>query len=342
MTKSMPLGPVLAAVAGTELTPEDRERLMHPLVGGLTLFSRNFVDADQVTRLCSEIHALRAPGLLICVDHEGGRVQRFKEGFTRLPPMRRIGELWDQDSARGTQAAWAAGLVMAVELRQCGVDLSFAPVLDLDFGASTIIGDRAFHSDANAVTELAGALLEGLSAGGMAGVGKHFPGHGFIAADSHLELPIDVRAFTQIEARDLQPFRALSGRLAGVMPAHVLYPQADERPAGYSRFWLQEILRKRCGFDGAILSDDLGMQGAAGAGGLNDRAMAAFEAGCDLVLACTPQDSDSVLAELNFDMPQTARRRLRSLFGPGDARLSASERESSLARARASLAACAA
>lgn len=337
MPKSIPHGPVIAAIAGTELTPADRDRLQHPLVGGLTLFARNFADADQVTQLCREIHALRDPALLICVDHEGGRVQRFREGYTRLPPMRRIGELWDTNPERAREAARAVGLVMAIELRQCGVDLSFAPVLDLDFGASTIIGDRAFHSDASAVTELAGALLEGLAAAGMAGVGKHFPGHGFIAADSHLELPVDPRPLSEIESRDLQPFMRLSGRLAGVMPAHVLYPRADHRPAGFSRFWLQEVLRKRCGFDGAIFSDDLGMLGAAEAGSLGARAVAAFEAGCDLVLACTAEDSDALLAELSFDMPEIARRRLQAMFGRSGSNLI--DRENRLAQARSCLAA---
>lgn len=316
MAKPMPLGPVIAAVAGTELTPADGERLLHPLVGGLTLFARNFADATQVARLCADIHALRDPALLICVDHEGGRVQRFRDGYTHLPPMRRIGRLWEEDPEQGREAAHAAGLVIALELKQCGVDLSFAPVLDLDYGASTIIGDRAFHSEPRAVIELASALLDGMAAGGMAGVGKHFPGHGYIAADSHLELPVDARSLAAIEARDLQPFRALASRLAGVMPAHVLYPQADDRPAGFSRFWLREILRGRCGFDGAIFSDDLGMLGAAGEGSLGTRAIAALDAGCDLVLACMPEDADGVLAELKFDMPPAARRRLQAMRGP--------------------------
>jgi len=337
MAKAMPLGPVIAAVAGTELTPADRERLLHPLVGGLTLFARNFTDAPQVMRLCGEIHALRDPALLICVDHEGGRVQRFREGYTCLPPMRRIGRLWNDDPTRGRDAARAAGLVMALELKRCGVDLSFAPVLDLDYGASTIIGDRAFHSEPQAVIELAGALLDGLAAGGMAGVGKHFPGHGYIAADSHLELPVDARPLTDIEARDLQPFRALASRLAGVMPAHVLYPQVDERPAGFSRFWLQEVLRGRCGFDGAIFSDDLGMLGAAGEGSLGTRAIAALDAGCDLVLACTPEDADGVLAELKFDMPPAARRRLQAMFCPVAAHSGIIAADARLAAARSAL-----
>jgi len=337
MAKAMPLGPVIAAVGGTTLTPEDRDRLLNPLVGGLTLFARNFSTSEQVTHLCADIHALRDPALLICVDHEGGRVQRFKDGYTRLPPMRRLGDLWDKHPAQAKEAGRAVGLVMALELKQCGVDLSFAPVLDLDYGASTIIGDRAFHCDPNIVSALAGALLDGLAAGGMAGVGKHFPGHGYIAADSHLELPVDPRPLAEIEARDLQPFRALASRLAGVMPAHVLYPQADDRPAGFSCFWLQTVLREHCGFDGAIFSDDLGMLGAAGEGTLGARAIAAFEAGCDLVLACTPQDADGVLAELKFDMREEARRRLQAMFGPGAPPLSDVDRDRLLAQARSTL-----
>lgn len=315
MAKRMPLGPVIAAVSGTALTASDRELLLHPLVGGLTLFARNFADASQLTALCREIHALRDPALLVCVDHEGGRVQRFRDGFTRLPPMRRIGAIWDDDRLRAREVARAAGLVMALELRQCGVDVSFAPVLDLDYGASAVIGDRAFHSEPPAVIELAGALLEGMRAGGMAGVGKHFPGHGYIAADSHLELPVDDRSIEAIEARDLCPFAALAAQLAGVMPAHVLYTRIDARPAGYSRFWLHDILRERCGFDGAIFSDDLGMAGAAGEGDLCRRAMAAFEAGCDLVLACTTADAEQVVAGLEWTVSQASARRLQAMFG---------------------------
>lgn len=337
MASIMPLGPVVAAVEGLALTAADRERLLHPLVGGVTLFARNFSDEAQVTHLCREIHGLRDPALLICVDHEGGRVQRFREGYTRLPPMRRIGALWDVHRAQGVQAAHAAGLVMAVELRRSGVDLSFAPVLDLDYGASTIIGDRAFHSDPDVIIELAGALLEGLAAGGMGSVGKHFPGHGFIAADSHLELPVDGRTFEVIEAADLRPFKALASRLCGVMPAHVLYPAVDPRPAGFSRRWLRDVLRGACGFDGAIFSDDLGMAGAAGEGSLGVRALAAFDAGCDLVLACTPLDADALLGELSWAMPQAAQGRLARMFGPGWRTDAVGRGEAGLADAKAVL-----
>lgn len=330
----LPLGPVIAAVSGLELDAADRERLRHPRVGGITLFARNFASKEQVSALCREIHALRDPPLLICVDHEGGRVQRFRDGYTVLPPMRRIGELADRDTARAVEIAKAVGYVMGSELKACGVDVSFAPVLDLDYGASSIIGDRAFHADPQKVNALAGAVLDGMGAAGMVGVGKHFPGHGYIAADSHLELPVDERSWAQIESRDLVPFMTLASRLSGVMPAHVLYPAVDTRPAGFSRFWLQEVLRRQCGFDGAIFSDDLGMLGAAGEGSFGARAGAAFEAGCDLVLACTPADADALLAEA-FDEPAAPwQDRLARMFGPRTAPIEAEARNTLLANAR--------
>ena len=229
--------------------------------------------------------------------------------------MRRIGELWDRDKARAHHLAWSCGLVMAIELRCCGVDLSLAPVLDVDHGASTIIGDRAFHSDARAIDDLAGSLLDGLRDGGMASVGKHFPGHGFIAADSHLELPIDERSLEEIERCDLVPFKGLASRLGGIMPAHVLYPKVDARPAGFSSVWIRDILRTRLGFAGAVFSDDLGMAGAAGEGAIDARAQAAFDAGCDLVLACTAQGADALLTELHYEVPETTTQRLADLCG---------------------------
>lgn len=338
MSKRMPLGPVIAAVAGLELEAADRERLLHPRVGGVTLFARNFASRDQVSALCREIHALRDPQLLICVDHEGGRVQRFRDGYTVLPPMRRIGELAERDPVRSIEIATAVGYIMGSELRACGVDVSFAPVLDLDYGASTIIGDRAFHADPQKVTVLAGAVLDGMGAAGMVGVGKHFPGHGYIAADSHLELPVDDRSWTQIESCDLVPFMSLASRLAGIMPAHVLYPAIDTRPAGFSRYWLQEVLRRQCGFAGAIFSDDLGMLGAAGEGSFGARANAAFDAGCDLVLACTPTDADALLAEA-FDEPaEPWRDRLAKMFGPRSAPIDVGARDGLLAEAHSRLA----
>ena len=311
--QTIPLGPVQVAVSGLELTHVDRERLLHPLVGGVILFAPNFTDPEQLRRLCAAIHALREPQLLISADQEGGRVQRFRAGFTALPPMRRIGELWDRDQAGARNLAWACGLTMAHELRACGVDLSLAPVLDVDHGASTIIGNRAFHSDVRAIVSLAGALIEGMRAGGMASVGKHFPGHGFIAADSHLELPVDDRTLDAIGRCDLIPFAGLAEKLAGMMPAHVLYPRVDDRPAGFSTIWIRDILRSRLGFTGAVFSDDLGMAGAAGEGALAARAMAAFGAGCDLVLACTPEGADTLLDELRYRMPEAATRRIAAL-----------------------------
>lgn len=325
--RSMPLGPVHVAIEGLELTGADRERLLHPLVGGVILFAANFRDRQQLAQLCGSIHALREPRLLISADQEGGRVQRFREGFTALPPMRRIGLLWDRDRSSARKLARACGLTMAVELRACGVDLSLAPVLDIDHGASTVIGDRAFHSVPGAIAELAGALIDGMRTGGMASVGKHFPGHGYIAADSHLELPLDQRGFDAIERCDLVPFAALAARLAGIMPAHVLYPQVDEHPAGFSTVWIRDILRERLGFGGAVFSDDLGMAGAAGAGTLGARALAALAAGCDLVLACTPEGADALLAELRYVMPAESAQRLAALFGPASGIVAAARYE---------------
>jgi beta-N-acetylhexosaminidase len=327
--RPMPLGPVLAAVAGIELAADDRERLMHPLVGGVTLFARNYADPAQLSALCAAIHDLREPRLIICVDHEGGRVQRFREGFTRVPSMRSIGALWPADPRRAKAAAHAAGVVIASELSACGVDLSFTPVLDLDYGVSSIIGDRALHATPAVVSELAACLLDGLEECGMAGVGKHFPGHGYIAADSHLELPIDERDLETIRGNDLEPFRALGSRLAAVMPAHVLYPQVDALPAGFSSRWIRTILRGDLAYAGAVVSDDLGMAGAACAGTLEERAQAAFAAGCDLVLACTPDDADVVLSRLRYDMPTESRARLHAMFGPAASMAAGAARVSS-------------
>jgi len=285
-------GPVVLGVEGPELGSADRERLLHPLTGGVILFTRNFESPVQLKALTAEIHAARAPALLIAVDHEGGRVQRFRDGFTAIPPMRTLGALWDRDVAGAAREATRLGSTLAGELRAHGVDFSFAPVLDLDHGESAVIGDRAFHRNPNAVAHLASAFLSGLRAGGMAGVGKHFPGHGFVAADSHTEVPVDPRTLAEIVADDLVPFGALVKRgLEAIMPAHVIYPEVDARPAGYSRKWLQEILRSRLGFDGLVFSDDLGMAGAvlageSSAGDLVARAEASVAAGCDMVLAC--------------------------------------------------------
>jgi len=280
-------GPVMLGVEGLELTPTDRERLAHPLCGGVILFARNFAEPDQLVALTTDIHAARELRLPIAVDHEGGRVQRFRAGFTAIPPMRTLGESWDRDVAGAAREAESLGATIASELRAHGVDLSFAPVLDLDWGSSTVIGDRAFSGNANAVAHLASALCRGLRAHGMGAVGKHFPGHGHVAADSHTEIPVDERPMSAIAAHDLVPFAALArAGLEGIMPAHVVYPAVDDRPAGFSRVWLQDILRGRLGYDGLVFSDDLDMAGAHGAGDMLARADAALDAGCDVVLLC--------------------------------------------------------
>jgi len=292
-----PRGPVFLGVEGMELTADDRARLAHPLVGGVILFARNYESPSQVKALTAAIRALRTPSLLIAVDHEGGRVQRFRDGFSAIPPMRTLGELWDRDVAKAAKEATRIGRTIADELRQHGVDFSFTPVLDVDHGASAVIGDRAFHRNPNAIAHLASALHDGLRAGGMAAVGKHYPGHGQVVADSHTDLPVDERDLAALVIDDLVPFGALIHRgLEAIMPAHVVYPAVDDQPAGYSRKWLQEILRGRLGFDGLIFSDDLGMAGAQGVGDLVARAEASVAAGCDMVLACNDfEGADSLL-----------------------------------------------
>lgn len=292
MTTRLPRGPVMADIEGFALTAAERERLSHPLVGGVILFARNFRNSRQLTALTAEIRLLREPQLLIAVDHEGGRVQRFRtDGFTHLPPMRAFGRKWDENPEAALEMANAAGFVLAAELRTHGIDLSFTPVLDLDYGGSRVIGDRAFHRDPDAVTALAGALVAGLKEAGMGAVGKHFPGHGFVEADSHLEIPVDERDFDAVWAEDIAPYRTdLSSELAGIMPAHVNYPKIDSRPAGFSSFWLQDVLRGRLGFQGVIFSDDLTMEGASVAGGIVARCDAALAAGCDMVLVCNRPD----------------------------------------------------
>lgn len=294
------LGPVMLDVAGTELSPGESEMLRHPLVGGVILFARNYHSPQQLCALTAAIRALRQPELLIAVDHEGGRVQRFQEGFSRLPPMRRLGELWDRDRAAACRAAGDIGYVLAGELLACGLDFSFTPVLDVDFGASGVIGDRALHADPVAIAQLAGALIGGLREAGMASVGKHFPGHGHVRADSHVAVPVDERGFADIQAADLLPYRALIGQgLSAVMPAHVIYPEVDARPAGFSSKWLRQILRVELKFDGMIFSDDLSMEGASVAGGPVERADAALAAGCDMVLLCNaPESAAKLLAGL--------------------------------------------
>lgn len=326
----MPLGPVMLDVAGLALLPEERELLLHPAVGGVILFSRNYADPGQLAALTASIHALRAPALPIAVDHEGGRVQRFREGFTRLPPMRSLGQAWDLDPAAARETTRAAGYVLAAELRAHGVDFSFAPVLDLDHGRSGVIGDRAFHRDPEAVCGLAGALVDGLGQGGCAAVGKHFPGHGWAEADSHTDLPVDPRPLADLEALDLVPFERLARHaLAGIMPAHVLYPAVDSLTAGYSERWLKDILRGRLGFPGVIFSDDLTMVGAHGAGTIVERGRRALDAGCDVVLVCNDPRAAAELAEgLHRPCPAATLAALARLHGrPHAAPLAALQRQ---------------
>lgn len=290
--------PLIIDVAGSTLNEDDRRRLSHPLVGGVIHFARNWKSREQVAALNAEIKAVRAD-LLICVDHEGGRVQRFRtDGFTHLPPMRALGELWIRDgrgpagsgALAATNAATACGHVLASELRAVGVDFSFTPVLDLDWGESGVIGDRAFHADARVVTLLAKSLMQGLLQAGMANCGKHFPGHGFVKADSHTEIPVDRRSLRAILADDAAPYGWLSSTLLSVMPAHVIYPKVDSRPAGFSARWLDDILRGQLKFEGAVFSDDLSMEGARRIDGrvvsYTEAAVTALNAGCDLALLC--------------------------------------------------------
>lgn len=313
----MTIGAVMLDVAGTALTAEDERRLVHPLVGGVILFTRNYESPEQLIRLTEAIHAIKTPPLLIAVDHEGGRVQRFRDGFTRLPPMRLLGKLWDSDPRRAQEAARQVGFVLAAELRAHGVDFSFTPVLDVDFGESGVIGDRAFHRDPQGIAELAHALQSGMREAGMATVGKHFPGHGFVKADSHTEVPVDERDYEDIEMVDLLPFRRMTDYgMAAVMPAHVIYPRVDHKPAGFSRVWLQDILRGRLAFEGVIFSDDLSMEGASTQGGIVDRGVSALEAGCDMVLVCnSPAAADELLAGLRWTTPPSSVVRLTRMRG---------------------------
>jgi beta-N-acetylhexosaminidase len=282
--------PLIIDIAGLSLSKTDKQRLKHPLTGGIILFARNWENRAQLSLLCAEIKKIRQD-LLICVDHEGGRVQRFRtDGFTHLPPMGALGELWLKDALAATNAATACGYVLGAELRSCGVDFSFTPVLDLDYGESGVIGDRAFARDPRVVALLAKSLMHGLLQSGMANCGKHFPGHGFVKADSHTDIPVDKRSLKAILADDAAPYDWLNTTLTSVMPAHVIYPKVDARPAGFSEQWLTYILRGQLGFGGAIFSDDLSMAGARLIDGkevsYTEAAVAALTAGCDMVLLC--------------------------------------------------------
>jgi beta-N-acetylhexosaminidase len=312
-------GPVVVDIEGTQLSRADKKRLRHPLVGMAILFSRNFNNPSQLIELNEEIRSLRNSPVLIAVDHEGGRVQRFREPpFTRIPPMAALGRLWEQDVLLACKTALSAGYVIGAELRAHGIDLSFTPVLDLDWGPSSVIGDRAFHRDSRVVTLLASHLNHGLALAGMANCGKHFPGHGWAAADSHVDVPIDERPLDDILGADAAPYGGLGAGLAGVMPAHVVYPQVDALPAGFSRFWLQDVLRRRLGFTGAIFSDDLSMAGARVAGGVVVSAQAALDAGCDFVLVCNDSGAaDEVLGKLRWQPSADFARRVERISPRG-------------------------
>lgn len=298
----MTLGPLMLDVAGCALDAEDRELLQHPAVGGVILFTRNYASPEQVEALVRDIHDLREPHLLVAVDQEGGRVQRFRDGFTPLPAIAKLGQIHDTDPARARQLARTSGWLMAVELRAVGIDLSFAPVLDLDYGVSSVIGNRALHRRPEIVSELAMAYQAGMQDAGMAATGKHFPGHGAVAADSHTDMPVDERRFEDIEQWDMEPFRRMfEAGLAAVMMAHVVYPSVDRQPAGFSTTWIRDILRQRMQFGGLVFSDDLSMEGAACAGDYPSRAYAALEAGCDMVLVCNQRHEAARVADALVD-----------------------------------------
>ncbi len=313
----MTLGPVMLDVAGLEFDDVERKRLCHPQVGGVVLFSRNYRDPRQLAELCREIHALRDPRLVIAVDQEGGRVQRFRDGFQALPAMAHLGELYDGDADRALELAEVFAWIMAGELLQHGVDLSFAPVLDIADPVSSVIGDRAFHRDPEIVTRLGNAWIRGMRAAGMEAVGKHFPGHGSVAGDSHHVMPFDRRPFSAIEELDLVPFRRVIGtHLAGIMMAHVIYERVDPSAAGYSRHWIETVLRGQLGFDGCVFSDDLSMSGAESVGGYTERARHALDAGCDILLICNnPAGVDEVLESLGDYRNPTSQLRMVRLHG---------------------------
>jgi beta-N-acetylhexosaminidase len=310
----MTLGPVMLDIEGCSLTEEDRRRLRHPQTGGVILFSRNYRDPQQLAALCREIHELRDPRLLIAVDHEGGRVQRFRDGFQAIPAMGHLGDLYNDEPQQALQLAETFAWTMSAELLHYGVDLSFAPVLDVADPVSSVIGDRAFHRDPEVIAHLANAWVRGMRRAGMEAVGKHFPGHGSVEGDSHHVMPFDRRSFDQIEALDLVPFRrVIRTHLAGIMMAHVIYEQVDAQAAGYSNYWIETVLRGRLHFDGVVFSDDLSMAGAESVGGYAQRARRALDAGCDILLVCNnPGGADEVLQSLQgYSNPVTQMRMIR-------------------------------
>ncbi len=325
-----PRGPLMLGIAGESLAPEEAEMLCHPAVGGVILFTRNYTSRSRLRMLCDAIHALRRPSLLIAVDHEGGRVQRFRQGFCALPAAARYGMLYDRDRQEGQRVARAGGRVMAAELRASGVDFSFAPVLDIDHRKNKMIGDRAFHRSPDAVSDLAHAYLRGMNDAGMAGVGKHFPGHGKVGVDSHRGLPTDWRPFEEIQKADLVPFERLiaSGDLAGVMAAHIIYCELDKYPASFSRRWIGGVLRKDLGFEGPVFSDDLDMAAAAEIGDHVERVEAALAAGCDMALICNdPAGAARVLDTLAIEPHPERSARIAQMQGRGQVDFAALEKD---------------
>jgi beta-N-acetylhexosaminidase len=304
---SLGLGPLMVDIAGTELSAEDTRVLAHPLVGSVLLFTRNYTDPRQIAALTEAIRAVRSPHLLIAVDHEGGRVQRFREGFTRLPAARLLGRQYDEDRRDGLALAQSVGWLLASELRAVGVDFSFAPCADLDYGVSEIIGDRAFHSDPDSVAALAVATLSGMREAGMAAVAKHFPGHGAVVADSHVALPVDRREFADLEG-DIRPYRPLiDNNVPGIMAAHVVFPAIDALPASLSKRWITGVLRGELGFHGCVFADDLSMAGAVAFGNVVERAELAIAAGCDVLPICNDRHSvELALDRLGVDAVSAA------------------------------------
>ncbi|MDJ0939267.1 MAG: beta-N-acetylhexosaminidase [Woeseiaceae bacterium] len=315
----MSLGPVMLDIDGTGLTPADRDLLREPAVGGVILFTRNYESVEQITDLVAEIRALRRPPLLIAVDHEGGRVQRFREGFSRIPPMRAIGQLYRSDPQATEKLARQAGWLIGAELRAAGIDLAFAPCVDLDWGVSEIIGDRSFHGKPDVVADLSLEFARGMRSAGMAAVAKHFPGHGAVVADSHLKLPVDRREYGDI-LDDMRPYERLvsGGAIAGVMTAHIVYPEIDALPASFSEYWIQRELRGRLGFDGAIFADDLSMKATGEYGRMPERAKLALAAGCDMVPICNDRSraQRAVAALADYSNPLSLVR-LARLHGTG-------------------------
>ena len=313
------MGPLVLDIEGTVLTQDDIRRLSDPLVGMAILFTRNYENRDQLTKLCQAIHSIK-PGLLIAVDHEGGRVQRFREGFTAIPSMASLGQRWIDEPENALLEAISCGYVMASELRACGVDFTFAPCLDINFNRSQIIGERSFSNNPGVVTHLALGIIQGLRLAGMSNCGKHFPGHGWVIADSHLELPVDDRSYERLLFADLKPYRWMGQALDSVMAAHVLYPNIDSKPAGFSEHWLKKVLRDELKFTGVVFSDDLSMKGALSAGDVTQRATTALQAGCDMLILCNDfEASDELLKNLSFEDNQERSERVKRLAPKGEA-----------------------